>query len=55
MQISIEFIFEHILWPFIISEQILREVTVTIPNAAFCAYRFCMILTLNRDYFLKQR
>jgi hypothetical protein len=27
--------------------------TVRIINAAFCIYRFRMILTVNRDYFLK--
>jgi hypothetical protein len=25
----------------------------TISNSAFCAYGFCMILSVNRDYFLK--
>jgi hypothetical protein len=26
-----------------------------ISNSAFCIHGFCMILNLNRDYFLEQR
>jgi hypothetical protein len=27
---------------------------LTISNAAFCIYVFCMILSVNRNYFLKE-
>jgi hypothetical protein len=27
---------------------------LTVSNAAFCIYWFCMVLTVNSDYFLKQ-
>jgi hypothetical protein len=29
--------------------------TVTSSNAVLCSYRFLVVLTVNRDYFLKQR
>jgi hypothetical protein len=28
---------------------------LTVSNAAFCIYWFCMVLTVNSDHFLKQR
>jgi hypothetical protein len=28
---------------------------MTVSNYAFCIYWFCMVLTVNSDYFLKQR
>jgi len=27
---------------------------LTICNAVFCTYGFCMVLTVNSDYFFKQ-
>jgi hypothetical protein len=28
---------------------------LTVSNAVFCIYWFCMVLIVNSDYFLKQR
>jgi hypothetical protein len=34
--------------------QLYVPAALTTSNTVFCIYGFCMILTVNRDYFLKE-